>query len=1256
MSLLQRASKLLGTGLNLGGSSQQDNAMRALQSLITAVRRGDDPPLEALTTVMRSPVTRGVLEDPEVDQLMARKWYALLSENNVADADEYMVRYPQKFGTRAINKRLAQLRKTSPDAANKMQLMLFDEGGVRRTGRNSAVREGMLGDTDPTPVSEAPGDTPSTIIEKDGRPAEPKIISGAMNVKSELPGGGPKTDMGNALDDAGIETGNTGIPRQLPQTPERRLNTQPINKTVSEALGEETNIQMTNRKNFLSGAEMLPDATDNTPNWVVAMFQNKLGLPGSENAPLLQEFKRRYRQVVEQFSDLALDEGIDYDDVMYAMSLNNKDDMPEQSRLIRNAFFEYAKQLPQETLEQSTPGASRRIIDPAVRREEFAANKNRGLEPGKGTWEGDSAIPAGDARQMNNLRSSVSAAGMNPSAADGTMELSKRFSGEGMTDDELLTLLKDADRTGLSSNRPGRLGTESKAQGAASYQVENWLAKNDDRSMTQLYEAVGLEDDMGHRAAWQMATGLVDRMFRTGGDFKSPLSRIQAIEGVARSLRGRFGLDFDLYRGVPESTRNRMFETVDPINAKGIGGKMGDDVNPIRPQTYVPEAGSMNSTQSIPELAAEIEDVTGIPLDMGSMPEADIRALHGQLVGFESDNIYAGMMEELVAAGWEPYSLQRMSRGELRRFYNNTRGTVDSAGQGARAGDLQGAPNEFVTLRDDGSLDTTDNPANEIAEDVIAPKVTEAPEVEEVKKAIPETPQDPSDLAPDLTIGDNRRIDELVEAGVLSEDEAAGMTGQEIREMYREWRVLGRKKKPVDTQDASDLIPDLTEADNSLLDELIDAGILTEEDSAGLSKAEIRELHRQSRVSGNAKQSVPVEQKPTQPEPVQVEPTPEDQPLVNKGPDIELDETPLGKRDLLTMDPERIQTKRDLLDEMGIDHSEMDNEQVRDFFNRLQLEQQAAKRAEAERLAEEALEKKLEAEDFVPDEELPTSEGVLQREEQLKEFGNMITDEMSDDEVLNTYVDMVRDRKQMELNRDNVVPDEEMSSSSQRGKSDPVLAQEGYGSQRGKASVDELRDFLEDNGIDTSGMDDAEIPLEAGDLIGKIRLRYKRTKVQPNGSANAKARRAAAQQTNATNNGAGQQSTQNGFQSWWNSANAQPSPPPPKGKAAPPPPQATAPKAPAAKSTDSRWYWSRNGEPVKDFVKNTGRVGAVVVPAGIYMNSGTEEAPVTGGRAHPDLNRLDFEYSQRGAPRHLGDLDDHYLAMRERIRRLRQQQ
>ena len=346
--------------------------------------------------------------------------------------------------------------------------------------------------------------------------------------------------------------------------------------------------------------------------------------------------------------------------------------------------------------------------------------------------------------------------------------------------------------------------------------------------------------------------------------------------------------------------------------------------------------------------------------------------------------------------------------------------------------------------------------------------------------------------------------------------------------MYREWRVLGRKKKPVDTQDASDLIPDLTEADNSLLDELIDAGILTEEDSAGLSKAEIRELHRQSRVSGNAKQSVPVEQMPTQPEPVQVEPTPEDQPLVNKGPDIELDETPLGKRDLLTMDPERIQTKRDLLDEMGIDHSEMDNEQVRDFFNRLQLEQQAAKRAEAERLAEEALEKKLEAEDFVPDEELPTSEGVLQREEQLKEFGNMITDEMSDDEVLNTYVDMVRDRKQMELNRDNVVPDEEMSSSSQRGKSDPVLAQEGYGSQRGKASVDELRDFLEDNGIDTSGMDDAEIPLEAGDLIGKIRLRYKRTKVQPNGSANAKARRAAAQQTNATNNGAGQQSTQNG--------------------------------------------------------------------------------------------------------------------------------
>ena len=65
MSLLQRAAKLLGTGLNLGGSSQQDNAMRALQSLITAWRRGDDPPVEALTIVMRSPVTRCVISDPD---------------------------------------------------------------------------------------------------------------------------------------------------------------------------------------------------------------------------------------------------------------------------------------------------------------------------------------------------------------------------------------------------------------------------------------------------------------------------------------------------------------------------------------------------------------------------------------------------------------------------------------------------------------------------------------------------------------------------------------------------------------------------------------------------------------------------------------------------------------------------------------------------------------------------------------------------------------------------------------------------------------------------------------------------------------------------------------------------------------------------------------------------------------------------------------------------------------------------------------
>ena len=278
-----------------------------------------------------------------------------------------------------------------------------------------------------------------------------------------------------------------------------------------------------------------------------------------------------------------------------------------------------------------------------------------------------------------------------------------------------------------------------------------------------------------------------------------------------------------------------------------------------------------------------------------------------------------------------------------------------------------------------------------------------------MKKAVEETPQDPSELVPDLTTRDNSRIDELVEAGVLTEEEAAGMSSFEIREMYREWRILGRKKKPVDTQDASDLIPDLTEGDNRRIDEMVEAGILTEEDAAGMGKQEIRDLYRQSRLAGNAEKSLPVDEKPTQPEPVQVEPTPEKE--VNEGPAIELDDP------APTLDPERIATKRDLLDEMGIDHSDMDNDQVRDFFNRLQLENQARQRAEAERLAEEALEEQLKADDFVRDEELPTPEGVLQREEQLEEFGNMLTDDMTDEEVLDTYMQMVRDRKQMELKR-----------------------------------------------------------------------------------------------------------------------------------------------------------------------------------------------------------------------------------------------
>ena len=243
----------------------------------------------------------------------------------------------------------------------------------------------------------------------------------------------------------------------------------------------------------------------------------------------------------------------------------------------------------------------------------------------------------------------------------------------------------------------------------------------------------------------------------------------------------------------------------------------------------------------------------------------------------------------------------------------------------------------------------------------------------------------------------------------------------------------------------------------------------------------------------------------------------------------------------------------------------------------------------------------------------------------------------------------------MELNRDNIVPDEEMPSSSQRGKPDPVLAQEGYGSPRGKATVDELRDFLEDNGIDTSGMDDSEIPLEAGDLIGKIRLRYTKAKVQPNASKTAKARRAAAQQVNAANNGAGQQQPQSGFQSWSNSANA-----PPKGSSGVgarsrwnpninPTPSTTKPN----RGLLSRLAWSRSGNPAWDYTTNAARIGVPVLGVGYLWSGGPDESQLVTDEDGRVYN------TGRGRPqraRKLGDLDAPYVAMQERIRRLRQQQ
>ena len=80
--------------------------------------------------------------------------------------------------------------------------------------------------------------------------------------------------------------------------------------------------------------------------------------------------------------------------------------------------------------------------------------------------------------------------------------------------------------------------------------------------------------------------------------------------------------------------------------------------------------------------------------------------------------------------------------------------------------------------------------------------------------------------------------------------------------------------------------------------------------------------------------------------------------------------------------------------------------------------------------------------------------------------------------------------------------------------------------------------------------------------------------------------------------------------------------------------------------------WSRSGNPYWDYATNSARVGVPLLAGSAYVMSGSDEAQ----QVTDDDGRIYFTGDVPQRARKLGDLDAPYVAMQERIRRLRQQQ
>lgn len=1017
MSLIEAARKALKTGLSLGDSTSAGQGMRALESLVRGMTGKGEINPEMITTLMRSDPERVLRKatKPEFAEL-----YKIVNANNTADGDELLMRFPNKFSSRTIKRRLAEIQSQDPDMAAQLEPLLLDGNKPRTT----SVFDENMAPMDRT-VPEEAGTSFGLVDALDGGEAPTQQVFTGIDAKGELDPRG--TSMSDALKEAGVES------QRVTTTPAKRPRVK----------GETFEGKAARYPDTRTGSERIAEVGKDTPqtnraeNWVVAMMRRRMT---TKDKKIDGQLKSAFNRLAREFAaEKGLDEVATAKVLKKAESNTNSDDMP-----LREEFIGWAKQLPEDKLRRSTK-TMRQYVGT---RDKGAANLEKG----------------GERQEQDMFNSSVTAAGGNPTTAGGTGMLFQNFDELSQEDVDFLNSMLTSQ--GLSARRKTRLPTDPKGNDAADRLLQNLYGRPQAMEHRRILSS---ETEEGNRLAFRLAEDMARVMFN-GADYTSDLSMKSAIEGIARNLRGQYGLDFNLdaalsSNGNMTGTASRFYNDLDNKNFPQVEGNglkkneinpVGDtgnmDINPMR----VPDE------KSTMQMVREIESASGIPLDTQNLTASDIEYIHGRLVSldqnlvdYRSDGSMASVpfgqaftqvprseglqkrIDALIEAGVPAAELADMDGSQIRQRYSEVVGKF--------------APQENVPL------DTTPAPAEGIAAEVVTGEsATPTPAPATAEPAAPPTSalgansraatqdeidyvesigMDPANMTDQDIIGvaGSRGADEpepqmVVDTDMPEPDDLPA--GVELNEPEApEVAAVEPKTEDIETSPLDNVNP--TSARMAYrIDALEEAGI----DTSGMSDQEIRRIYQEALLEGKANAAQPA-------------PTPAVEDLAD---DDILPDIP----DAVAPTSQRVAARIDALEEAGIDTSSMDNAEINRIYQEALLEGKANAAQPAPTPAVDDI-----ADDDIlpniPDDVAPTSQRTAERIDLLEASG-IDTSGMSPNEVRDVYNMM-----SMMMDDDTVSPADFM---------DYV---EDY--QTRPARVQNRMYTLMENGVDTKHMDDAEI-------------------------------------------------------------------------------------------------------------------------------------------------------------------------------------